>query len=383
MRILLQSKNRELVISLGHSLTQKNIAYFLEEKEQLDWSQETYGETLFMLWIENEDSYEEAKKELNELLTKSKHLRHTFEMARIAFPKKEKEKKQQPQGRKFPRFSSHPITSFFLVSLSLFFILSHYIPKNALAFSFSGSSYMYEACMSPLESTLFFDYPKTFQDHDRDLDLLQKNIIEHKIDKNELFLSVETLIDSTKRPYWKGMLSKPFQVTPMFEKIGKGEVWRLYTPIFLHASWLHFACNFFWTALLLTTFESLIKNKGSILALISWIALFSNTAQYLVSGPNFLGFSGVIAGIAGYLSTIDLKIVGLRVPPEFQIEKESLHFLKLFIFICAASSALFLGLHALFDIHIPLSIANTAHVTGWITGTFFGRRNILLTKRET
>lgn len=85
--------------------------------------------------------------------------------------------------------------------------------------------------------------------------------------------------------------------------IQAGEVWRLITPIFLHASlgvspW-HLIFNMFWLYDLGTLIERRIGSvRFSLLVLI--VALVSNYTQFVAQGPNFVGMSGVVYGLFGY-----------------------------------------------------------------------------------
>ncbi|VAX42141.1 Rhomboid protease GlpG [hydrothermal vent metagenome] len=82
--------------------------------------------------------------------------------------------------------------------------------------------------------------------------------------------------------------------------IRQGEVWRLITPIFLHFSVIHILFNMMWLRDLGQVIEF---RQGSLrfLLMVLVIALFSNLAQYLWSGPVFGGMSGVVYGLFGYL----------------------------------------------------------------------------------
>ena len=86
-------------------------------------------------------------------------------------------------------------------------------------------------------------------------------------------------------------------------EVRNGEIWRLITPIFLHASMpmiFHLLFNLLW-----------LKDLGSMVeARQSWLRLFllvicisvpSNLAQYFDTGPAFCGMSGVVYGLLGYI----------------------------------------------------------------------------------
>lgn len=86
-----------------------------------------------------------------------------------------------------------------------------------------------------------------------------------------------------------------------------GEPWRLVTPAFMHASvargWfaiLHIVFNMMWLKDLGTIFERF--HSTWLLALLVLVsAVFSNTLQYVMVGPYFVGMSGVVYALFGYL----------------------------------------------------------------------------------
>jgi GlpG protein len=81
--------------------------------------------------------------------------------------------------------------------------------------------------------------------------------------------------------------------------IQHGQVWRLLTPIFLHAGALHLIFNMWW----LYDLGNLVERRlgwWRFAALALVIGLVSNFGQFVASGPNFVGMSGVVFGLFGY-----------------------------------------------------------------------------------
>ena len=89
---------------------------------------------------------------------------------------------------------------------------------------------------------------------------------------------------------WRGSLPE----------VSRGEVWRLITPVLMHGSPLHLFFNMWW----LFSFGSMIearRSSGFLFALIVVSGALSNLMQYKMSSPAFLGFSGVVYALFGYL----------------------------------------------------------------------------------
>ncbi|MGO4449003.1 rhomboid family intramembrane serine protease [Phyllobacterium sp. TAF24] len=85
-----------------------------------------------------------------------------------------------------------------------------------------------------------------------------------------------------------------------FHDIMNGEVWRLFTPIFLHFSPMHLIFNMFWLYDLGGQIEQRIGYIRFII-LVMMLALVSNITQYLLQNPSFGGMSGVVYGLFGYV----------------------------------------------------------------------------------
>jgi len=83
-------------------------------------------------------------------------------------------------------------------------------------------------------------------------------------------------------------------------EIRHGEVWRLFTPMFVHFGLPHLLFNMLWLLDLGTMIE---RRQGArmLLALVLVIAALSNFGQYLMGGPRFGGMSGVVYGLIGYI----------------------------------------------------------------------------------
>lgn len=101
--------------------------------------------------------------------------------------------------------------------------------------------------------------------------------------------------------------------------IRSGEIWRVFTPMFLHfkiggGPW-HLIFNMMWLYSLGTVIE-FARGKSRFLLLVLATAAAGNTAQYFGGGPSFGGMSGVVYGLIGYIwikSTFDSSL-GLYMP---------------------------------------------------------------------
>jgi membrane associated rhomboid family serine protease len=141
--------------------------------------------------------------------------------------------------------------------------------------------------------------------------------------------------------------------------IARGQVWRAFTPMFLHFGMLHVVFNMMWLwqfgLLIETRFRSL-----PFLALVLFTALLSNGAQAFVSGPNFGGMSGVNYGLFGFL----LARSKLHPNPGFVINPQTAAMLLIWLVVC------FTGMMG--------PVANTAHLVGFASGGLVGIVNALM-----
>ncbi len=141
-------------------------------------------------------------------------------------------------------------------------------------------------------------------------------------------------------------------------EIRKGQVWRLITPIFMHGDILHIFFNLMWLRMLGSVIEYRQGWKW-LLVIVLATASISNVAQYYVSGPLFLGISGVVFGLLGYVwikGKFD-PFAGMFLPP-------GVVFMMLLW--------LGLGVSGVLEKGLGVGIANTAHIGGLVVGCIMG-----------
>jgi GlpG protein len=145
-----------------------------------------------------------------------------------------------------------------------------------------------------------------------------------------------------------------------FDDILHGEVWRLVTPIFMHANPFHIFFNM-WMLLDLGTMIEIRRGtlRSVLLVLIS--AIISNLAQYFWMERNdpgephrFLGMSGVIYAMFGYI-----WMKGLYQPEHGMIlHPNTISIMLLWLVLCMTG--------------VIGPIANAAHFMGLVVGVAFG-----------
>lgn len=83
-------------------------------------------------------------------------------------------------------------------------------------------------------------------------------------------------------------------------EIFDGQLWRLFTPIIIHFGILHIAFNMLWLYQLGSVIEQ-YQGIRRMTILVIIISLLSNFAQFIWSGPQFGGMSGVVYGLLAYI----------------------------------------------------------------------------------
>lgn len=140
--------------------------------------------------------------------------------------------------------------------------------------------------------------------------------------------------------------------------IQSGEIWRAFTPMFVHFGPMHLIFNMLWLNDLGTQIESRI-GKWKYLLLVLAIAAISNFAQYFWADWNhrhglFGGMSGVVYGMFGYIW------MKARYEPQerYLLTQQTVTLMIVWMFLCMTG--------------IIGPIANAAHVMGLVAGVTFG-----------
>ncbi len=163
---------------------------------------------------------------------------------------------------------------------------------------------------------------------------------------------------------------------PIFPDIANGQVWRLFSPALLHSDLFHLFFNM--TALLVLgrQMESRLKIARYLLfILLTGIA--ANLAQYLMSGPNFVGFSGVLVGMIAFV------VARQQLAPweGYQLQKSSLAFAIFFLFAMVGLQVVSFVFEVYWNMPLSPRIANTAHLIGGLAGYLLGRNQLFAWKR--
>lgn len=148
----------------------------------------------------------------------------------------------------------------------------------------------------------------------------------------------------------------------MLPEIMNGQIWRLFTPMFLHFGILHILFNMLWLRDLGTMIEKR-QNTWILALLVLVIAATSNLGQFLVSGPMFGGMSGVVYGLLGYI-----WIRGKFDPfSGLYLHRQTVTMMIIWFFLCLSG--------------VIGNIANMAHGVGLVVGMAWGFISAHLSKR--
>lgn len=330
MRLVGTTQQLAVVEKLSKLLSEGGIPFTVDSEENLDWGSLSYGTITWTFWVLEEKDFPEAMLLFRDLVN-SPH-----------------PQQQEPPLVPTPPAPTKPIFRpawgtrlFCCLCIVLFFLDAMY--------RYSPNEQKNHLTHSPIEESLFFDVPHV-----------------EKGTKAFYFPGYLPLIEATK-----GQIEEARQflgnVTTL-QRIREGEVWRLITPAFLHHDLFHLMFNMFWLLILGRPLERLL-GTGRFILFSLMAAMISNIAQYCISGPLFLGFSAVIAAYAGYIFSSVRSYYVTSLLPFY----EAARFLFWVILFFTLLSFIEIGLVMTLRYTLPISVANTAHLVGFLFGYLFGR----------
>lgn len=358
MRLLCTLRKQEEAESLSAILTRNGIDNRIEAEMNTDWGSPDYGTPVFRLWIVEEDQMALAMP-----------LYEKYQQEPVLTPKESKILQEPMRRVKPPRKplsqSVGPVTRYLIALCCLLFILS--VVTDSQLKQDSNESYA-TGFSSPIKKEMLYDYPRAYEIISKLVSLFGVNALQSETPPPDAKPLLEEL---NHTPYWQGfyetIVSGQQTNAPLFEKLRQGEIWRLFSPIFLHGDLLHLLFNMLWLFVLGKQIEAHL-GPARYLSFIFLAAAFTNTAQYLMGGPNFIGFSGVLCAMITYVYVRQRKA-----PWEgYQMQRSTFIFIMLFIFGMLGIQLISFVLQMTLGETLPSMIANTSHLSGAALGLLLG-----------
>ncbi len=338
-----------------------------------DSTKDTTGQTTFRLWIVEEDDfdrawafYQEWQKNPHDDRFEPKQEKAEPVVSKTAAPRW-KVRMVRQQG------SSFSLNNLIILICGLLFVLNGFQENRIKTQKGEAAS---QLSFTPLEKKLVFDYSQYFVNLEKFLD---EYPVRTMADIKELPADGKDAFQKAKdTPTWKGLTDllmkrswKEYEQLPagtLFGKIRQGEIWRLYSPVLLHGNWLHILFNMAWLWLLGRQIEQRIGIfRYLLLSLI--IGIIANVAQYMMSGPEFLGYSGIVMGMVGFIWMRQKKAPWEGYP----LNPTIVRFVVIYVAILLGLEMVSLGLDFFHVTELYANIANTAHIMGGLTGVLLAR----------
>lgn len=311
------------------------------------------GHVDYQIWIHDEDRIQEAEKIFDQFRQSPSDPQYDT----AAPPPPPLPRQPQPVPR---TFKTH-LTTFFLILCTLVFYLQTFEELPILKEGLPEEAGLF----APINLLFYYDLPAPIAQLGKEI---QQDDPAAKTD----------LVDVEKMPFWHGIYdwvvlkikkeSTAPAEGPLFSSIRQGEIWRLFTPVLLHGNLLHILFNMIWLWVLGRPIEMRIGPfRTLILTLVTGIG--SNTVQYLMSGPFFLGYSGIVMGLAGFIWMRE------RLAPweGYPLNRPTILFIALFIGAIFVLQV-FTFFMQIFTTHTFFpNIANSAHIAGAIIGALLAK----------
>ncbi len=376
MRLIGTLENEKEAHTFYSFLLQERVENMYETKMDKEM-----GTLVYPIWVLDEDHLEKSQKLLEAF--KSNPSDSKYQTTFTVHPKTSSQKSvcsdQNSQSRVLALIKSftqykNKLTKVIVLICVIFYIWDGVQKVNSVGPLPGHQSHG----LTPLGTTMMYDYPtvlKKFYTFMQDNpETSQKKVKELSFELRQEFDAIETI------PIWVGLYdislnwpeSKPYLDSPRFTNIKQGQVWRVITPCIMHGGFLHLLFNMLWLWLLGVQLEDRLSRWRYCLIMII-IGIVSNTMQYLMSGPFFLGYSGIIAGLAGFI-WMRQKIAPWEGYP---LQRRTVVFLTVFILGMLILQVLSFILVHYKIANFPVNIANTAHIVGALMGIALARIPLL------
>lgn len=404
MRLIATLQDEKQSLLLSNYLKSQNIDNIVDISINNNWGDTDYGVPKYTIWVIEEENLIKALDIVKDFASESNKSRFQNPMAPSKSsktpdlyeltPEAIDTKKESVEEEELPLKSTHQeshraidplgkVTLYLLMLCSLVFLFCQINEKNPSQYevaAFSNLSLpLVPLYYSQLEKELLFDYPHAYEIVDSIIAKIDNETLQ---DTKQLPSDIRPLIrqfEST--PYWQGFYGKivsffqnkniSWEISaPLFEKIRQGEVWRIISPIFLHADIFHLLFNMIWLGLLGRQLESRMGWKKYLL-FVFLAGIITNICQYLMTGSNFLGFSGVICAMITFV-----WIRQQKAPWEgYLLQSATFNFALLFLFVILVLQLASFYTEIAYNQPIAPQIANTAHMAGLFLGFLFGSFN--------
>ncbi|MCB1118506.1 MAG: rhomboid family intramembrane serine protease [Chlamydiia bacterium] len=354
MRLLGILERQQAAKTFSILLNEKGIEHQIDIKQNRDWGSEAYGNISFNIWVIDEDQFDIAYDLFEQYQSDPENPKWVRSApSTIHQPSQET---IEVGKKKTPLKTNGLITQYLLYFCIGLFVFSSF--SRTAATSSSPDAALAPLYSSPIRKIMMFDFPKKYE--------LLNQILEQPNQPNLIREFQNTSV-------WQGiypLLLHPmsgWSEAPLFEKILQGQVWRLITPVFLHGDLFHLFFNMVWLFVLGRQME---KNLGATkyILFILIVGIASNMAQYLMTGANFLGFSGVLCGMLSYIHIRQQQAPWER----YTLQPVTYRFMVVFIFFMAGFQLLAFISSTLFDAGFTTGLANTAHISGLGVGYLLG-----------
>lgn len=321
----------------------------------------------FELWVHEEDQVDEAVGYFEEFQKDPDDQKFKVEAVPEETPPASAEEEIQPKPEKPKPKSVHAMTFFWIALCGLVYLINFMQEVNIS----KGKETKFVA-LTPIQFYMLYDIPTVLIKLNEWINTYQ---IQPDQKQEDLSPDARAALDQIENtPTWRGAYDyvvlkwikkdkRDRFGPPTFQKIREGEVWRVFTPAILHKDLLHILFNMIWVWVLGKPIEERISRWKYFLMVII-VAIISNTAQYLMSGPYFLGFSGVVMGMAGFIWMRQRKAPWEGYP----IHPSTFLFLGFFILAMIFLQIVSIFMQVFGSDSFAFNIANTAHIAGALAG---------------